>query len=97
MQEVRTHAHTLQFYFQGEPLLCKQLPEMIRMAHDVGLYTIVSTNAQALDEATAIALVEAGLSRIIISMDGFTQATYEQYRRGGDVEQVKAAIPPPSG
>ena len=77
------YAHTMQFYFQGEPLLNKDLPQMIREAHEAGLYTIVSTNAQAMTKERAEALVQAGLSRIIVSMDGLTQATYGAYRIGG--------------
>ena len=92
LEEVAPYAHTMQFYFQGEPLLNKDLPRMIREAHEAGLYTIVSTNAQALTPATAQALVEAGLDRIIVSMDGLTQETYGAYRVGGDVEKAKAAL-----
>ena len=92
LSEVAGKAWTIQFYFQGEPLLNKDLPQMIREAHDAGLYTIVSTNAQALTAETAEALVASGLSRIIISMDGLTQASYGAYRIGGDLEKVKAAI-----
>ena len=90
--EVKAYAHTMQFYFQGEPLLNKDLPQMIAEAHEAGLYTIVSTNAQAMTKEMAEALVGAGLSRIIVSMDGLTQATYGAYRIGGDVEKAKAAL-----
>lgn len=89
--EIAPYTHTVQLFWQGEPLLSDQLPEMVRIAREAGLYTIVSTNAQRLDEQMALALAEAGLSRIIVSMDGWTQQTYEQYRRGGSVEQVKQA------
>ena len=56
LREVSSYAHTIQFYFQGEPLLNKDLPRMIREAHDAGLYTIVSTNAQAMTQDMAQAL-----------------------------------------
>ena len=92
LSETARYAHTMQFYFQGEPLLHPELPQMIREAHDAGLYTIVSTNAQAMTQAMAEALVRAGLSRIIISMDGLTQATYSAYRIGGDIEKCKQAM-----
>ena len=82
----------MQFYFQGEPLLNKDLPQMIREAHEAGLYTIVSTNAQALTPQMAEALVQAGLDRIIISMDGLTEETYSAYRIGGSLEQCKKAV-----
>ncbi len=86
------YAHTVQFYFQGEPLLNPRLPELIHEAAQQGLYTIVSTNAQALDRAMAKRLVVSGLHRIIISMDGLSQSSYEAYRKGGSVEKARAAI-----
>ena len=86
------YAHTVQFYFQGEPLLNPRLPELIREVAQQGLYTIVSTNAQALDRAMAKRLVVSGLHRIIISMDGLSQSSYEAYRKGGSVEKARAAI-----
>lgn len=86
------YAHTVQFYFQGEPLLNPRLPELIREVAQQGLYTIVSTNAQALDRVMAKRLVVSGLHRIIISMDGLSQSSYEAYRKGGNVEKARAAI-----
>ena len=88
LDQVKEHTHTMQFYFQGEPLLNKQLPEMIAMAHQVGLYTIVSTNAQALNRSTAEALVKSGLSRIIVSIDGFSEESYAAYRVGGSLHKA---------
>lgn len=92
VDEVKSYVHTIQLFWQGEPLLNNSLPEMIRLARMQGIYTIVSTNAQRLDRAMAECLVQAGLNRIIVSMDGWTQTTYEQYRQGGDVEKVKQAV-----
>lgn len=92
LSEVAKSAWVIQFYFQGEPLLNKDLPQMISEAHEAGLYTIVSTNAQALTQEMAQALVNAGLDRIIISMDGLTQESYSAYRIGGSVEKCKEAL-----
>ena len=92
LEEVKKTAWVMQFYFQGEPLLNKDLPQMIREAHWAGLYTIVSTNAQAMTQEMAQALVTAGLDRIIVSMDGLTEASYGAYRVGGSLEKTKAAL-----
>ncbi len=92
LEQIKTCAHTIQFYFQGEPLLHKDLPQMIAEAHEAGLYTIVSTNAQAMTYEMAEALVGAGLNRIIVSMDGLTEASYSAYRVGGKLDQCKAAL-----
>ena len=88
LEQVQKTAHTMQFYFQGEPLLNKQLPEMIARAHQAGLYTIVSTNAQALTSLMAQRLVKSGLSRIIVSIDGFSEESYAAYRVGGSLHRA---------
>ncbi len=92
LHEAGPYAHTIQFYFQGEPLLNKNLAQMVSEAHAIGLYTIVSTNAQAMTEETAEALIRAGLSRIIVSMDGLSQESYGAYRVGGDIQRSKDAL-----
>ena len=88
LEQVQKTAHTMQFYFQGEPLLNKQLPEMIARAQQAGLYTIVSTNAQALTSLMAQRLVKSGLSRIIVSIDGFSEESYAAYRVGGNLHRA---------
>ncbi len=90
--QIERTAHTIQFYFQGEPLLNAALPEMIAMAHQSGLYTIVSTNGQALSQATAERLVASGLRRIIVSIDGFNQESYSAYRVGGHLDLAMAGL-----
>lgn len=83
LTQIQSTAHTVQFYFQGEPLLNPALPDMIALARRVGMYTIVSTNAQALTADMAERLVVSGLNRIIVSIDGFTPESYAAYRVGG--------------
>jgi len=78
----------LNYYFQGEPFFNKETIRMIRMASDRNIYTSVSTNAQLITKDLAKDIVESGLNRIIISIDGTTQEVYEKYRRGGELEKV---------
>jgi len=78
----------LYFYFQGEPYLNPDFLEMVSYASKKGLYTVTSTNAHFLNAENARRTVESGLSRIIISIDGATQETYESYRIGGKLEKV---------
>ncbi|MDR0370328.1 MAG: radical SAM protein [Prevotellaceae bacterium] len=80
------------FYFQGEPLLNRNLTEMIAYTHRAGIYTSTSTNAQLIDERTAEKLVQSGLDKLIVSIDGTTQATYEKYRIGGKLEKAVNAV-----
>ena len=58
------------FYFQGEPYLNPDFLNMVKYAHDKGIYTATSTNAHYLTDAKAKATVESGLDRLIISIDG---------------------------
>lgn len=92
IDQVASTAHTVIFHFQGEPLLNPALPEMVRYAHEKRLFTMLSTNAQTLTKELAQALSEAGLDRIIISMDGITQESYAHYRCGGNLDRVKAGL-----
>jgi radical SAM protein with 4Fe4S-binding SPASM domain len=80
----------LYFYFQGEPYMHPQFLQLVKYASQQKIYTVTSTNAHFLTERKARETVESGLNRIIISIDGTTQQTYEQYRVGGSLEKVIA-------
>ena len=61
---------------------------MVKYAKDKGIYTITSTNGHFLNDANAKKTIESGLDRMIISVDGTTQETYENYRKEGNLESV---------
>jgi radical SAM protein with 4Fe4S-binding SPASM domain len=75
-------------YFQGEPYLNPVFFRMVEEAKKKKIYTATSTNAHFLTENLARKTVESGLDRIIISLDGLDQATYEKYRVGGSIDKV---------
>ncbi len=76
------------FYFQGEPYLHSSFLDMVRFASTKKIYTATSTNAHFLSDEAARQTVESGLDRLIISIDGVTQETYESYRIGGKLDKV---------
>ena len=78
----------LTFYFQGEPYLNPDFLSMVKYASDLGIFTATSTNAHYLDDSNSRKTVESGLDKIIISIDGVDQYTYEQYRVGGNLSKV---------
>lgn len=82
----------LTLYFQGEPFIHPQATRLIRYAADHNIYVNTSTNAQSITADMARDIVRSGLHRIIISMDGHNQHTYEQYRIGGSLEHTLQAI-----
>jgi len=78
----------LTFYFQGEPYLHPKFLDWVAYASQQKIYTATSTNAHYLNEDNARKTVLSGLDRLIISIDGTTQETYQQYRVGGKLEKV---------
>jgi radical SAM protein with 4Fe4S-binding SPASM domain len=88
IDELRADLLYLIFYFQGEPYINPQFLDMVKYAADQGIYTITSTNGHFLNEENARRTIESGLARLIISLDGTTQETYESYRIGGKLETV---------
>lgn len=81
----------LKLNYINEPLIRKDLPEFVSAAKAAGVLDIyLSTNAMLLDKAMARRLIEAGLSRIQISIDATTAATYERVRPGGNLAKVVA-------
>ncbi len=76
------------FYFQGEPYLNPKFLDMVQYASRKGIYTATSTNAHYLDDEMARKTVESGLDRLIVSIDGTTQETYQSYRIGGKLDKV---------
>lgn len=81
----------INYYFQGEPFLNPQFLDLIRDAKKRKIYTATSTNAHFIGQKKAEEIVLSGLDRLIISIDGTTQASYESYRIDGKLEKVLAA------
>lgn len=88
IDELANSLSYLTFYFQGEPFLHPNFLEMVKYASAKGIYTATSTNAHFLNEEQAYHTVKSGLDRIIISIDGTTQETYQSYRVGGQLSKV---------
>ena len=78
----------VQLFFQGEPLLHRRFPDMVRVAKQCGMETHVFTNGLMLTEALAEQIVEAGLDGMRFSVDGATEETYQQNRVGGSFSRV---------
>ena len=80
------------FYFQGEPLLHKQFIHFVKLLKSKKIMVGTSTNAHSLSSDKAREIIDSGLDRLIISLDGTKQETYIKYRRGGDFEKVLTNI-----
>jgi radical SAM protein with 4Fe4S-binding SPASM domain len=88
LKQVGKHVFYINYYFQGEPFLHPQFLEIIREAKQHKIYTATSTNAHFIDRKKADEIIASGLDRLIISIDGLTQETYENYRVHGELPKV---------
>lgn len=88
IDELHREVFYLTFYFQGEPYINPDFLEMVKYAKQKGIYTATSTNAHFLSDENAKNTITSGLDRLIISIDGTTQETYEAYRKQGKLANV---------
>ncbi len=79
-------------YFQGEPFLHPQFMDLVKYADENKIYTCTSTNGHFLTFANCENIIQSGLKKIIISVDGVTQKSYSKYRIGGNLEKVIEGI-----
>lgn len=78
----------------GEMFLHPHIKEILEIAYqrNIELTALNGTNLNYLPDQIAEMLVKFGFKRMKVSIDGASQATYQQYRVGGDFEQVIANI-----
>lgn len=91
LSQIKSTVFYINYYFQGEPFLHPRFLELIKDAKRENIYTATSTNGHFIDFKKAKEIVASGLDRLIISVDGLTQETYEKYRRNGSLEKVLEA------
>lgn len=92
IDEVKNELIYLTMYFQGEPFIHPSFSKMIKYASDNGIFTATSTNAHFLTKDNCEKIIESGLGRLIISMDGVDQENYEKYRVNGQLDVVIEGI-----
>jgi radical SAM protein with 4Fe4S-binding SPASM domain len=88
--ELKPFLYNINLYFQGEPMLHPGFVSFIRNCGNIR--SVISTNGHFLTEENCEKIVEAGLSKIIISLDGLDQDSYSAYRICGNAETVLNGI-----
>jgi MoaA/NifB/PqqE/SkfB family radical SAM enzyme len=72
----------------GEPLTHPHICEWVEQAKRAGAVVELITNGILLDETTAQQLINAGLDRVWVSLDGATPESYADVRLGAALPQV---------
>ncbi|MCW2832517.1 MAG: cyclohydrolase subunit MoaA [Nocardioides sp.] len=75
----------------GEPLVRRGLVDIVRRTHELGVETSLTTNALGLAR-TAVALREAGLDRINVSIDTVRPETFHEITRRDRLKDVIAGL-----
>ncbi len=80
-------AYEVSLYNWGEPLLHRDIFEMIAYARGRKLSTVMSSHLSVKPHLMD-SLLESGLEELTVSIDGTTQETYEKYRVNGKLDLV---------
>jgi MoaA/NifB/PqqE/SkfB family radical SAM enzyme len=76
----------------GEPLLNRDLAEMIRHLKERDVYVVFNTNAALLTHRRQVELIESGLDELRVSLDGSSAATYLKVRGIPAFDRVVANV-----
>jgi len=92
--KIEPYAELIYLHIWGEPTLNKHLIDMVEYIHKQkpSCKTNVSTHGNGLSKDYMRRLIGAGLSQLIVSIDGANQATYEKYRVGGRFDQALSTL-----
>jgi MoaA/NifB/PqqE/SkfB family radical SAM enzyme len=83
---------TITFWNYGEPFLNRDLARMVALASRNGILTQMSTNGMFLERPMLDDILQAGLTRLIVSVDTPHAGVYPRYRVRGDFERVVRGI-----
>lgn len=86
IDRLRWHLLALDLSMWGDPLIVPEIYDMIRHAHNRGVWTYISSNLHAFkpNKGQAEQLVQSGLDMLTCSLHGAAQATFEIYQPGKD-------------
>jgi MoaA/NifB/PqqE/SkfB family radical SAM enzyme len=92
IDEAAGRVHDVNLFHRGEPLLNKNIVNMIAYADKKGVRTRIHSNATLLNEELDREMMLAGLDLISFSFDGYTKEVYEKNRAGAVFEKTLANI-----
>jgi radical SAM protein with 4Fe4S-binding SPASM domain len=76
----------------GEPLMRKDIVEIVELIKGAGMRCSLVTNGSISREPLFRALMEAGIDTIAFSIDGATKETHERFRQGTSFERLIRSI-----
>lgn len=92
IDEISDTGFYIQLFFQGEPYINKNLPEMVHYAQSKNIYISISTNGHFVNEKNVDYVLDNAPNKLIFSVDGLDEESYQQYRVGGTFEQADKGL-----
>jgi len=92
IDEISKTAFYVQLFFQGEPFINKELPAMISYAQSKNVYISISTNGHFVTEKNVDEVLKHAPDKLIFSIDGLDEASYQNYRVGGTFKQADEGL-----
>lgn len=92
IDEISVSSFYVQLFFQGEPYINKNLPQMIKYAQSKNIYVAISTNGHFVNQNNVDIVLDNAPDKLIFSVDGLDEESYQQYRVGGTFKQADEGL-----
>jgi radical SAM protein with 4Fe4S-binding SPASM domain len=92
IDQIKDTGFYVQLFFQGEPFINKQLPEMIKYAQSKNIYVSISTNGHFVNKVNVNDVLKYAPDKLIYSVDGLDEVSYQKYRVGGTFKQADEGL-----
>ncbi len=88
VDELEGHVYDVNLFHRGESLIHPDLEMMVEYCTQKGMFTRLHTNAGLMTEERAVNLIDAGLSYVSFSVDGYNKDIYDKVRLGGNFDET---------
>lgn len=92
IDQIKNTGFYIQLFFQGESFINKRLSEMIKYAQKSNIYVAISTNGHFINDKNVDHIIENAPDKLIFSVDGLDEESYQKYRVGGTFEQADRGL-----
>jgi radical SAM protein with 4Fe4S-binding SPASM domain len=92
IDQIKDTGFYVQLFFQGEPYINKHLPEMIKYVQKNNIYVSISTNGHFVNEKNVDYVLENAPDKLIYSVDGLDEESYQKYRVGVTFKQAETGL-----
>ena len=92
IDQIKDTGFYVQLFFQGEPYINKELSSMITYAQSKNIYISISTNGHFINEKNVDFILDNAPDKLIFSVDGLDEESYQKYRVGGTFEQADKGL-----